>query len=91
VESNKISLKVVHAEIHVLFGHRGVYHEVRRGGRSRRVSCERGRDVGAIERVKREVSPDVVRVRIRPDYVFEPASGDLIIVGGIAPTTKPES
>ena len=44
--------------------------------------------VGVLEREKREVSPDVVRVWVRPDCVFEPASSDLVIIGRITPTTK---
>ena len=87
VESEKVALKVVHDEIHVLLRHRRVDHQVRRRRGSRRVTSERGLKVGASVRVKREVSPDTVRVWIRPDYVFEPAGGDLIIVGGVTPTT----
>ena len=41
-----------------------------------------------IEWEKRKVSPDMVRSWIRPDYVFESAGRDLIIVGGITPTTE---
>ena len=44
-------------------------------------------DGGVGEGVKREISPDVVRGWIFPDYVFEPASEDLKIVGGVTPTT----
>ena len=49
--------------------------------------CLTKNTMGHLEREKREVSPDVVRVRVRPDHVFEPASVDLEIVLGVTPTT----
>ena len=76
MEFEEITRIVVHYGIHILLGQRRVDHQVL-------IS-----DVGAGERQKREVPPDVVRARIRDEYVFEPAGRDLIIVGGVTPTTE---
>ena len=91
MEPDKIALETVHRVIHVLLGHRRVDHKVRWKRRSRWIIRERGSDGGVIEWEKRKVPPDMVRDRIRPDYVFEPASGDLIIVGGVTPTTNADT
>ena len=88
MESYKVSLKAVHRKIHVLLGHRRVDHKLPRNRRGGRIIWEWGNGIGAVERLNREVSPDAVRVWIRPDYVFEPAGIDLVIIGGIAPATN---
>jgi len=88
LESEEVSLKVVHLIIHVLLGHGRVDHELHRGRRSIRVTGEREKKVGVGEREKREVPPDVMRVWIHPDLVFESAGIDLIIIFRIAPTTN---
>lgn len=86
-KSEEIALEAVDSEIYVLLGHRRVDHEalVRWGGR--RVVSPRGGELEGSEREEREDSPDAVRGWIRHGYVFEPAGKDLIIVGGVAPTT----
>jgi len=73
--------------LHVLLGNRRIDHEVLRNRGSRWVVPEWGADAGVIEREKRKVSPDVVRGRVSPDYIFEPSGSDLIIVGGVTPAT----
>jgi len=88
LESEEVSLKVVHLIIHVLLGHSRVDHEVHRGRRNIWGTSERGRKIGVGVREKREVPPDVVRVWIHPDLVFEPAGIDLKIVVGITPATN---
>ena len=89
LESGEISLEVVHRIVHVLLGHRCVGHQVLWNERSCWVIREYGgRVVGASERENREVSPDVVRARIRQDYVFEPSGRDLVIVSRVPPGTN---
>ena len=90
MESDEISLEVAHHIIHVLLGHSRVDHETHWERGSRRVTGKRGGrgQIGVGEWEKREVPPDVVRVWIRPDLVFEPAGIDLIIIGGIAPAAN---
>ena len=85
MESEEITLIVIHDMIHVIFGHRRVDHEVDRARRSGRIAGEWWDEQGVGERVKRVVPPDVVRAWIGPDLVFEPAGGDLEIIVGIAP------
>ena len=53
-----------------------------------RIAREGGRNSGVVERVKGEVPPDMVRGWVRPDYIFESASLDLKIVGGVTPATE---
>ena len=88
MESDEIPLKVVHRIFNVFLGYTGVDHEASRGRWSQWVILEQVTKVGILERVKREVPPDVIGVWIRPEDVFEPASVDLIIVSGVAPTTN---
>ena len=88
MESDEISLEVVHNIIHILLGHSRVDHETHRGRGSRRIAGERGGYIRVREWEKRVVPPDVVRVWIRPDLVFESARKDLIIIGGIAPAAN---
>ena len=88
MESDQISLKAIHQIIHILGGNRRIDHEICRNPGSRWVACEWGNDGGIIEREKRKISPDVVRGRVWPDYVFEPAGSDLIIIGGVTPATE---
>ena len=87
LEPDKIALEVVRSEIHVLLGHCRIDHQACWRRRSHRVVSKWWMDGGVGEGVKREVSPNVVRGWIFPDYVFEPASEDLKIVGGVTPTT----
>ena len=87
LESDEITLKVVHRIIHVLRGHGGVDHQAHRDRRSEWIAGERGKEQGVREGEKRVIPPDVVRAWIDPDLVFEPAGRDLIIIVGIAPAT----
>ena len=88
LESEEVSLEVVHRIIDVRLCHSRVDHDAHRGCRSIWSTGERGRKTGVGVREKRVVPPDVVRVRIHPDLVFEPAGKDLIIVVGITPATN---
>lgn len=90
MESDEIPLKIVHRIFDDLFGHTGVYHEVPRRWWGRWVIWEQVSQVGILKRVKRKVPPDMVKAGISPDYVFEPAGIDLVIIGGVAPTANTE-
>ena len=77
---------VVNQIIHSLLCRSRVDHQVL-WKYSRRVIWELVEN-GVSKREQREVSPDVVRAWIRQDYVFKPASRDLVIVGGVTPSTN---
>jgi len=83
-----ISLVAVHHRVHVGLGQGRINQEGRITGGSERIISPRGNDLGVSKRVKREVSPDVMGGRIRPDHVFETAVVDLEIVLGITPATN---
>ena len=87
LESDEITLKVVHRIIHVLRRHGGVDHQAHWGRRGEWIIGEGENKQGVREGEERVVPPDVVRAWIDPDLVFEPAGRDLIIIVGIAPAT----
>lgn len=74
--------------IDVLLGHAAVDGQggLRRGAVGR-VSPRR-EGIGVRERVKGVVPPDVVGVRVHPDFILETAGGDLVVVLGVAPATN---
>ena len=81
MKSEVITLVIVHDVIYVLLRYRCVDHQVA-------WNWEWGcRGVDMQERVKGEVSPDTMRAWIRYHHVLESAGSDLIIVGGVTPTT----
>lgn len=86
VQSDEIALEAVHRMLVVHLGHTGVDHQIPRGWWGEGVVGEQSTSALIPERVKRIVSPDVVRARVRPDYVLESAGIDLVIVLRIAPT-----
>lgn len=88
MESDEIPLEVVHCIVDVLLGHARVDHKVDRGWWSRWVVREKSAEVRVLEGVKRKVPPDVVGAWISPDYVFEPASENLVVVGGVPPAAN---
>ena len=89
MESDEITLKVVNQVVHVRLDHSRVDQEAWGERRGVRVAGERGNEGRvAVGRVITEVPPDVVRVWIRPDLVFEPAGVDLEIVFGITPAAE---
>ena len=84
LESDEITLKVIHQIFHVFLGHSRIDHEVHRN----KILSEGVSDLRISERHDGEVPSNVVRVWIRPDYVFEATGMDLIIICRVTPATN---
>ena len=84
LESDEITLIVVHQIIHVFLRHSRIDQEVCRN----QILSEGVSDLRISERRDGEVPSDVVRVWVCPDYVFEAAGIDLIIICGVTPATN---
>jgi len=84
----EISLVSLNHRVDVGLSHSRIDHEGRVGGRTIRGISPRGRSERVGEREEREVPPDVVRVRVHPDDVFETTVVDLEVVLGITPAAN---